>query len=213
MSSQFEDFITGDLPISWHDRQALDKEAAAKKPQEKTAAPKFLVDIGRAVARGVPLAATAATTGVGVHYALRAHEGLIGAVQKGRAFRSLLKAAPDLKELPAAKLREQFGTLFRFSPDAAKTPRVAASWIRQVNAHTIEGQEFIPPETVKDLITIQKGMADVRSRGLSAEIPKAIIGGVMRAKPPSENITGALQKVLREHSLGGASSPVPAGSR
>lgn len=204
MSTQFEDFITGDLPISWHDRQALDKEAAAKKPQEKTAAlipSGFLAGIGKAITRGLPLAATATTAGLGAHYALRGHESLVSAVQKGRAFRGLLKAAPDLKELPAAKLREQFSTLFRFSPDAAQTPRVAASWIRQINAHTIEGQEFIPPETIKDLITIQKGVVDVRSRGLSTEIPRAIIGGVMRTKPPSENIAGALGRALQEHSL------------
>jgi hypothetical protein len=213
MSSDFENFVTGEMTISWRDRQALNKEAAARQARrsklEKTAALSgFLAGIGRSIAKGIPMAATAATAGIGVQYALRGHESLVGAIQKGRAFKRLLKSAPDLAELPADKLREQFGTLYRFSPDVAKTPRVAASWIRQVNAHTIEGQEFIPPETIKDLVTIQKGMSDIRSRGIAAKIPEAIVGGVMKAKAPG-NVIEAMRRMQATYALAG----IPGASR
>lgn len=194
MSSDLENFVNGDHTLSWHDHQALKKEATEKNIRQamrKQASPLaqvggFLANLGRAALKGIPLAATGATAAIGAEYMLRGHESLVGAFQKSRAFKTVLRKSPELAELPPERVKAQFDTLYGFSPAMARSPQVAASWLKQINAHTLEGQTFIPPEAVRDLVAIEKTIGDMQTRGLGRTVAQEAIKSLLgKAKPPS----------------------------
>jgi hypothetical protein len=157
------------------------KKFPKKAPAEKTAGP-FLEGLKETAKKTIPTVGAAIAAGILTDSAIRGYEGLVGAVQKGGAFKKLLAAAPDLKDIPAEKLREQFSVIYKFSPDVAKSPQVAASWIRQINTATLEGRDYIPPDAIRDLVSIQKDVTGMRGSGLSRELSKSVAQGFLKSK-------------------------------
>ncbi len=195
MSDTLTDFVLGEHTLNWHDHKAIKKEAnvqGIRKAMEKKAQPlaragAYLAGIGRtALQQGLPLAATGAVAALGSELLLRGPESIIGAMQRSGAFKRMLVKSPDLAELPTERVRAQFNTLYGFSPSAAKSPLVAGSWLRQINAHSMEGKEYMPPETLRDLVAVEKSVSDIRTRGIGRTIAQEAIKSLLaRAKPPA----------------------------
>ena len=139
------------------------KKAEAMIPQQvKTAGIGFPVktwkDAGN-VAKGTGVAFGVMTAG-GVALALAAdlYESAKRGLTKGRDFRSMLKANPDLGAASkAAKVKASFSTLHRFNPEFAKDPNVAGSYVR--NSIDMPGSELA---SVKDLVKARSDSSKAR---------------------------------------------------
>ena len=139
----------------YKDEILKEMDAIVKKAEEghvKTARVGFNVgnwkDAGN-VAKGTAAAFGVMTAG-GVALALAAdlYESAKRGLTRGRDFKAMLAANPDLGAASkAAKVKASFGTLHRFNPEFAKDPNVAGSYVRQ--SIDIPGSELA---SVKDLV-------------------------------------------------------------
>lgn len=102
------------------------------------------------IATGVGVGAAAMTAG-GIALALAGdlYESAKRGLTKGRDFKAMLKANPDLASASkAARVKSSFGTLHRFNPEFAKDPNVAGSYVR--NSIDMPGSELA---SAKDLVS------------------------------------------------------------
>ena len=113
------------------------------------------------------LAAAAVGAAINTGSKLLGHLGgaVVGRRQKEKAFEAMLVAAPELRRANQAKVRRNFDTLFRFAPEMAMDPNVAASFVR----NTLE-YDVIDHRTVMDLIQASS-MAAKRDASRGSLIP------------------------------------------
>lgn len=158
-------FLSGEIELPHSTKRAiqqrLHKRASIQKILLKRAAarPSFLSSLGKALPPAIATAGTVALIGALGSSIAKKYEGYSQAIQKARSFRNMVKAYPDLEEYGADRLKNQFDTLHRFSPTIAQDPILSSGWIRRVNQFTIEGKDFITPDVVRDLVSIESGVA------------------------------------------------------
>jgi hypothetical protein len=148
-----------------------------KNKSVKTAG--FLETIERIAPKALVAGATAGLAGLATEAVVRGGEGLVNAVQKARAFKRVIAQNPDFQELDAHKVREQFDTIYQFSPSAAKSPTVAGSWMRMLNSQQLEGQQLIPTETIRDLVSIQQSISSTHP-SMGKEVAKSLAAGMLK---------------------------------
>ena len=90
--------------------------------------------------------------------ASEAYGGIRGAVQKAHGFRSMLKHNPALEKHDRKKVHAIYSTLHNVSPDLAKDPVVASSWVNRM----MYQDEYVDPRTMSDLATAQQRMSQSR---------------------------------------------------
>ncbi len=78
-------------------------------------------------------------------------------MQKSRAYKAMLEQEGEsLAEIPAEKTQQAFNTLYRYNPDFAQDPSVAASFVRQTTS-----MAETPIPLVKQLVDARKAMSDL----------------------------------------------------
>jgi len=150
------------------------KKAEALVPVTKTASIgaglKGWGDAGN-VAKGTAAAFGVMTAG-GIALALAGdlYESAKRGLTRGRDFKNMLEANPDLKaSSKAAKVKANFSTLHRFNPEFAKDPNVAGSYVR--NSIDMPGGELA---SLKDLVKARSDSA--KSKQLPSFNPSGIFG-------------------------------------
>lgn len=91
--------------------------------------------------------------------AAEAYGGIRGAVQKAHGFRSMLKHNPALEKHDRKKVHAIYNTLHNVSPDLARDPVVASSWVNRM----MYQDEYVDPRTMSDLATAQQRMSQSRN--------------------------------------------------
>jgi hypothetical protein len=107
---------------------------------------------------------TAMMTGAGVVGSVATAE-LMGGYQaaksrvfKGRNFRKMMKANPDLEQLDKKQVRMAFNTVNRFNPEFASDPLVAGTWTRQIAGYG----EGVPVDRAAQLVNASSALAKTR---------------------------------------------------
>ena len=108
---------------------------------------------------------TAMMTGAGVVGSVATAE-LMGGYQaaksrvfKGRNFRKMMDANPDLDQLDKKQVRMAFDTVNRFNPEFASDPLVAGTWTRQIAGYG----EGVPVDRAAQLVNASTAMTKARS--------------------------------------------------
>jgi hypothetical protein len=113
----------------------------------------FMSGVGNAAAG---IGATALT---GIAYSLAGdmYDALRRGVTKGKNYRKMLSANPDLAELNAKDVQKAYAALHRFNPEFAADPTVAGAFVRrQANL-----EEF-DPTMLSNLVSARKNLTDVK---------------------------------------------------
>jgi hypothetical protein len=173
MKSLLEMELTDSPEFPYSMRKVFEKRASSRKVAG------FLETVERIAPKALVAGATAGLAGLATEAVVRGGEGLINAVQKARAFKRVIAQNPDFQELDAHQVREQFDTIYQFSPSAAKSPMVAGSWMRMLNSQQLEGHQLIPTETVRDLVSIQQSISSTHP-SMGKEVAKSLAAGMLK---------------------------------
>ena len=101
--------------------------------------------------------ATAATVGAGI-VANEVYGAVKGAISKSRGFKAMMNYNPKLQKQDRAKVQAIYNTLHNASPDLARDPLVANSWVNRM----MYQDEYIDPKTMSDLTSAQKNISQAR---------------------------------------------------
>lgn len=109
-----------------------------------------------------------AAAGASIAYSLAGdmYEALKRGITKGRDYRQMMRANPDLSEMPASDVQKAFSTLHRFNPEFASDPTVAGAFVRKNALY----QEF-DTRQLSDLVTSRKNLADIKKLSPVPKIP------------------------------------------
>jgi len=106
------------------------------------------------------------------------YRGIKNAVGRSRGFRQMMEYNPELAKEDRAKVQMIFNTLHNVSPDLAKDPLVANSWVKRM----MYQDEYIDPKTMSDLATAQQRMG--QSRGYGLDFANIAMEGVRGSATP-----------------------------
>ena len=134
--------------------------------------------------------ATAATVGAGI-VANEVYGAVKGAISKSRGFKAMMNYNPKLQKQDRAKVQAIYNTLHNASPDLARDPLVANSWVNRM----MYQDEYIDPKTMSDLTSAQKNISQARKMPdfaqamLTADVPETFAPG-----PPKGGFGGGNQR-------------------
>lgn len=150
---------------------AIVKKAEAKLYLTKTAGPKVMRN-WKEIAKGTGAAFGVMTAG-GIAMALAGdlYESAKRGLTRGRDYKNMLKANPDLARASnAVKAKAHFSTLHRFNPEFAKDPNIAGTFVR--NAIDVPGSELA---SAKDLVKARADMQKPRELPGMGSAPGSIV--------------------------------------
>ena len=108
---------------------------------------------GRAGAAGATIAAGL--------LANEAYSAIKGAIGRSRGFKAMMNYNPKLEKQDRTRVQTIYNTLYNASPDLAKDPLVANSWVNRM----MYQEEYVDPKTMSDLTASQKNIAQAAARG------------------------------------------------
>jgi hypothetical protein len=128
----------GERVADFMEELQADPELLDEALQKLGADPGFWDSVGKGFRRAMPLtlaaaASTAAVAGASglAHEAVEAIRNSLG---KAKAYKAMIDHSGDrLEGIPAEKVQESFNTLYRFNPQVAADPAVAAEFIRETS--------------------------------------------------------------------------------
>lgn len=124
--------------------------------------------------------ATAATIGAGL-LANEAYDAVKSSISRSRGFKNMLEFNPALKKQDRKKVQAMYNTLHNVSPDLAKDPLVANSWVKRMAYQ----DEYVDPKTMSDLATAQSRMGSNRKApdftGMASQIGAADVFAPQRS--------------------------------
>lgn len=85
-------------------------------------------------------------------------QAIHGALTKGKYYKQMIEANPDLGEENAKHVQRAFNTLHKFNPEFASDPLVAGGYVRSA----VQMGQF-PAQTARELVSARKDMASTRS--------------------------------------------------
>lgn len=89
--------------------------------------------------------------------------GVKNAIQKAHGFRSMMKHNPALGKEDKKRVHALYNTLHNVSPDLARDPVVANSWVKRM----MYQDEYVDPKTMSDLAGAQKSISQGRQGRIS----------------------------------------------
>lgn len=100
------------------------------------------------------------------------YRGVRNAITRSTNFKRMMAYNPALEKEDRTRVQTIFNTLHNVSPDLAKDPLVANSWVKRM----MYQDEYVDPKTLSDLATAQQRMvqAGEQSFGLSPAIMKGL---------------------------------------
>lgn len=104
-----------------------------------------------------------------------AYSAIKDAIGRSRGFKALMAHNPALAKQDAAKVHGIYNTLYQVSPDLARDPLVANSWVNRM----MYQDEYVDPKTMSDLATAQDKMTSARTRGALDAGPWAMFASNM----------------------------------
>lgn len=148
-----------------HDTQPMTKEAAPfwKSPEFRSVATRG------AITMATPFAMLGAFEG---------YDAIKGAIQKSRGFKKMVEANPELKNVPADRLKLMYNTVHSSSPSIAQDPLAAGSVVSRM----AEYGGKVDTKTISELASAEqrmgKQMTPFRQQMVS-NMSQAMAGGVM----------------------------------
>lgn len=85
------------------------------------------------------------------------YDSLKRGITKGRNYKAMMKANPDLGEHDAKQVQKVFSTLHRFNPEFSSDPNVAGAFVKKQ-----VGLESFDPQMLTQLVGARKNLSDVR---------------------------------------------------
>lgn len=147
-------------------------------------------------------AATGATIGAGL-LANEAYDAVKSSVSRSRGFKHMLDYNPALKKQDRKKVHAIYNTLHNVSPDLAKDPLVANSWVKRM----MYQDEYVDPKTMSDLATAQSRMGFGRKApdfaGMVSQIGAADVFAPIPGAYDKERLDLQRQQVATQKQYGG----------
>lgn len=110
---------------------------------------------------GGQLALGAGVAAVGA-LANEVYRGVSNAVGRSRGFKSMMAYNPSLEKEDRVRVQNLYNTLHNVSPDLARDPLVANSWVKRM----MYQDEYVDPRTMSDLAAAQQRIGQSRGYGL-----------------------------------------------
>lgn len=106
---------------------------------------------------------TAVAGGIAVALAGDMYDALKRGITKGRNYKAMLAANPDIQKLPAKEVQKAFSVLHHFNPDFASDPIVAGSWVKnQAGLGAAGAGDYGNLVTLKNLVDARKNLTDTK---------------------------------------------------
>lgn len=103
----------------------------------------------------------AAAGGIALALAGDLYDAAKRGITKGRDYKAMMQANPQLKTLPAQSVQKAFSVLHRFNPDFASDPTVAGAWVKARATLNVD-EQYGDITTLKSLVDSRKSLADTR---------------------------------------------------
>lgn len=153
-----------------------------------------------ALTMGAITAGTTALAAVGASQMQSGIQAAHDAVSRSIAFKKMMSDSPSLKKMEGKKARRYFNTLYNASPEVAKDPFAAASWVKQV-----EDYDYVDPQSLN---TLASTSAKIRERRGDQLLPAfnlaqgAVLAGIgERARLMDSEARQAELETERQHGI------------
>ena len=104
---------------------------------------------------------TAVAGGIAVALAGDMYDALKRGITKGRNYKSMLEANPQLQKMPAKEVQKAFSVLHHFNPDFASDPTVAGAWVK--SRVSLGSDDFYADaQMLKNLVDARKNITDTK---------------------------------------------------
>jgi len=119
---------------------------------------------------GAGVGATIATS-IAINLAGDAYDALRRGLTKGRNYKKMIQANPDLKGMPSQHTMRAFSTLHRFNPEFSGDPYVAGSWVRNQVEQAAGERGQINLGELTGLISSRQHLTNIRKLPMVGKLP------------------------------------------
>lgn len=165
--------------------KGMEKEAMSEGAKSA-----FLKALGYGAGTTAAIAGTAIVTGAAQDVLDMARNS----VSRSIGFRDMIKENPGIGKLDRKQTKAYYNTLHRFSPEMARDPVVAASWVKRMGEF-----DYVDPGTIQQLVSTSERMRGAQSQRRIPPFQLAQAGvqaGLDTFKEQRTDLTPAQQAML-----------------